>query len=103
MFESQSITTCHYLGLCSKLYEEDLNSQPSKAGGRGQGRNKEKGSHTPKRAESEPPTDNLLKWREAVSKTMSASQLAVCVNQLDRCLAWERSATKVVSRVTTLD
>ena len=81
--------------MCSKLYEEDLNSQP-KSSGRGQGRNKDKTVQTPRHADSEPPTDSLLQWREAVSMAASASQLAVCVNQLDRCLAWERSTTKVV-------
>ena len=44
------------------------------------------------------PTPKLVRWREAVVRVTSASQLAVCVNVLDRCIAWEKSATKVVRK-----
>ena len=39
----------------------------------------------------------LLKWRDAVSSSTSSSQLGVCMNQLERCIAWEKSPMKVVS------
>lgn len=39
----------------------------------------------------------LLKWRNAVSSASSSSQLGVCMNQLERCIAWEKSPMKVVS------
>ena len=38
----------------------------------------------------------LTKWRQAISAATSSSQLAVCVNQLERCIAWEKSPMKVV-------
>ena len=51
----------------------------------------------PRLSANSPPTPELEKWRGAVVKVTSASQLAVCVAVLDRCIAWEKSATKVVS------
>ena len=39
----------------------------------------------------------LLRWRNAVSTATSSSQLGVCMNQLERCIAWEKSPMKVVS------
>ena len=47
------------------------------------------------------PTPKLVRWQEAVVNVTSASQLAVCVNVLDRCIAWEKSATKVVRKEST--
>ena len=45
----------------------------------------------------------LAKWRQAVSAATSSSQLAVCVNQLEKCIAWEKSPMKVVCTCTCTD
>ncbi len=45
----------------------------------------------------EPPSDKLMMWRQAVGMVSSASQLAVCVSELEMCVAWEKSNTIVVS------
>ena len=39
----------------------------------------------------------LSQWRQAVSMATSASQLSVCMAQLERSIAWEKSLLKVVS------
>lgn len=46
-----------------------------------------------------PPPDPvaLTKWKTAIVQATSSSQLAVCINQLERCIAWEKSPMKVVS------
>ena len=36
-------------------------------------------------------------WRRALSEVSSAAQLALCLQQLHRSIAWERSIMKVVS------
>ena len=36
-------------------------------------------------------------WRDAVSTASSAAQVTLCCNQLDQCIAWEKSIMKVVS------
>ena len=77
-----------------KLYEEDEANQPTKPG-RGQ-KGRDRTGPAPRHAHSEEATEALLQWRRAVTMATSASQMAVSVNELDRCLAWERSATKVV-------
>ena len=43
-------------------------------------------------------------WRKALTEVRSAAQLAMCIQQLQKSIAWERSIMKVVSRVfpTTL-
>ena len=43
------------------------------------------------------PSDKLLSWRRAVGVVSSASQLAVCMSELEVCIAWEKSNTIVVS------
>lgn len=37
-------------------------------------------------------------WRKALSEVRSAAQLAMCIQQLQKSIAWERSIMKVVSR-----
>ena len=44
----------------------------------------------------EEPTDYLINWQGAVSMVTSASQLAVLAGQLNSCVAWENSPSKVV-------
>ena len=44
----------------------------------------------------------LTKWRQAIGAATSSSQLAVCVNQLERCIAWEKSPMKVVCTCTCI-
>lgn len=36
-------------------------------------------------------------WRKALSEVRSAAQLAMCIQQLQKSIAWERSIMKVVS------
>ncbi len=43
------------------------------------------------------PSDELLKWRNAVEAATSASQLAVCLSQLECCICWEKSRSVGVS------
>lgn len=38
-------------------------------------------------------------WRKALSEVRSSSQLAMCLQQLQKSIAWERSIMKVVSDV----
>ncbi len=45
------------------------------------------------------PSDKLLSWRKAVGVVSSASQLAVCMSELEMCIAWEKSNTIVVSSI----
>ena len=47
------------------------------------------------------PSENLLSWRRAVVNAKSASQLAVCMSELEVCVAWEKSNYIVVSFVYT--
>lgn len=35
-------------------------------------------------------------WRKAVGEVRSAAQLALCIQQLQKSIAWERSIMKVV-------
>lgn len=39
----------------------------------------------------------LKVWRKALSEVRSAAQLAMCIQQLQKSIAWERSIMKVVS------
>lgn len=43
-------------------------------------------------------TPALKIWRNAVVTSQSASQLAMCLNMLYDCVAWEKSIMKVVSK-----
>jgi hypothetical protein len=47
----------------------------------------------------EEPTEDLINWQGAVSMVTSASQLAVLASQLDSCIAWEKSPSKVFCQV----
>ena len=38
----------------------------------------------------------LLHWRQAVSSATSASQIWVCLQQLESSIAWEKSVMRVV-------
>lgn len=38
-------------------------------------------------------------WRKALTEVRSSSQLAMCLQQLQKSIAWERSIMKVVSDV----
>ena len=49
-----------------------------------------------RRSSSEQITDGLKLWRKTVSECTSAAQLAMCVNMLRECIAWEKSIMKVV-------
>lgn len=40
-------------------------------------------------------------WRKALSEVRSAAQLAMCIQQLQKSIAWERSIMKVVSSRST--
>lgn len=41
-------------------------------------------------------------WRKALTEVRSAAQLAMCIQQLQKSIAWERSIMKVVSREDAL-
>ena len=47
--------------------------------------------------EEEEATTQLLRWRGAVARAASAAQLNLCLVQLHKCIAWEKSIMKVVS------
>jgi len=39
----------------------------------------------------------LRVWRKALSEARSAAQVALCIQQLQKSIAWEKSIMKVVS------
>lgn len=39
----------------------------------------------------------LRVWRRALSEARSAAQVALCIQQLQKSIAWEKSIMKVVS------
>lgn len=39
----------------------------------------------------------MAQWKQAVAMATSSSQLSVCMVQLERSIAWEKSLLKVVS------
>lgn len=85
----------------SKIYAEENAKEPTKSrgGGGGRGRNRECPTIMARR-EAPPielPCEALLMWRRAVERATSASQLAVCMNQLETCVSWEKSNAVVVS------
>ena len=82
-----------YHATCSKVYAEEQEKDHSKSKRRDR-------SNLAIRRDSAPlelPTEKLLRWRRAVKDAMSASQLALCMCELERCVAWEKSSTIVVS------
>ncbi len=86
----------------SKVYaEENKTKESSKPRGRwGRG---DTTAHTSHR-EAPPielPCEGLQMWRTAVERATSASQLAVCMSQLERCITWEKSSSVVVSQSET--
>ena len=40
----------------------------------------------------------MSRWRRAVADCSSASQLYICINMVDRSVAWDKSIMKAVSR-----
>lgn len=48
-------------------------------------------------------TSRLRTWRQALDRCRSAPQLCLCLLQLEKAIAWERSVTKVVRCLTTWD
>ena len=59
------------------------------------------GGREDKESSSPPPEPvALTKWKTSAVEATSSSQLAVCVNQLERCIAWEKSPMKVVCTCT---
>ena len=45
----------------------------------------------------------LERWRRAVTESRTAAQLALCLTQLERCIAWERSIMKVYCEICNCD
>lgn len=43
-------------------------------------------------------TPRMRTWRQALDRCRSASQLSLCLMQLEKAIAWERSVIKVVSK-----
>lgn len=77
----------------SKVYAEEQEKDHSKSKRRDRSNLAIRRDSTP----LELPTEKLLRWRRAVKDAMSASQLALCMCELERCIAWEKSGTIVVS------
>ena len=77
----------------SKLYSEEQGQNHSKS------KRRDRSNLSARRdtAGLELPTEKLLRWRKAVNDATSASQLAMCMCELERCVAWEKSSTVVVS------
>lgn len=44
----------------------------------------------------------LLVWREAVSKTETAAQLAMCTYMLETAVAWDKSIMKAVRTMISI-
>lgn len=42
-------------------------------------------------------TSRLRTWRQALDRCRSAPQVSLCLLQLEKAIAWERSVTRVVS------
>ena len=76
----------------SKVYAEEQEKDHSKSKRRDRSNLAIRRDSTP----LELPTERLLRWRRAVKDAMSASQLALCMCELERCIAWEKSSTIVV-------
>ncbi|XP_022258103.1 bromodomain adjacent to zinc finger domain protein 2B-like, partial [Limulus polyphemus] len=51
-------------------------------------------AHLMMESEDEEPSRGLLRWRAAVKKCRSADQLAMCLNMLEACIAWDKSITR---------
>ncbi len=82
----------------SKTYAEENTKETSKSRGGGRG-GRVTASNTSHR-EAPPielPCEGLQMWRTAVERATSASQLAVCMSQLERSITWEKSSSVVVS------
>lgn len=47
-------------------------------------------------------TSRLRTWRQALDRCRSAPQLCLCLLQLEKAIAWERSVTKVVGNSISL-
>lgn len=85
------ISNCTY----RKLYAEE--KEKTKDSKSRQKRDKHLLAAKPDPLHPEPPSDKLLSWQRAVGMVSSASQLAVCMSELEMCVAWEKSNTIVVS------
>ena len=48
-------------------------------------------------------TIQLNRWRKAVNDATSASQLSICIEQLDNCIAWDKSIMKVICQICNYD
>ena len=48
-------------------------------------------------------TIQLTRWRKAVKEATSASQLSICIEQLDSCIAWDKSIMKVICQICNYD
>lgn len=85
--------------LRDKKYISNTPPPPQRSSGRG--RPPKDPEPTPSSAPptQEEPTEELLVWQGAVTMVTSASQLAVLASQLNNCVAWEKSPTKVFCQV----
>jgi hypothetical protein len=48
-------------------------------------------------------TIQLIRWRKAVAESTSSSQLSICIDQLDNCIAWDKSIMKVICQICNYD
>ncbi|CAF0760101.1 unnamed protein product [Didymodactylos carnosus] len=45
----------------------------------------------------------LERWRRTINETRTPAQLALCLSQLERCIAWEKSIMKVICQICNSD
>ncbi|CAF4339177.1 unnamed protein product, partial [Rotaria magnacalcarata] len=45
----------------------------------------------------------LERWRRTVNESRTPAQLALCLTQLERCIAWERSIMRVYCEICNSD
>ncbi|CAF0727334.1 unnamed protein product [Didymodactylos carnosus] len=45
----------------------------------------------------------LERWRRTINESRTPAQLALCLSQLERCIAWEKSIMKVICQICNSD
>ena len=86
---------------CHRKYISHSPPPPLRSSGRGRPPKEPEATPTSDPPTQEEPTEELLNWQGAIAMVTSASQLAVLASQLNSCVAWEKSPTKVVSSLHT--
>lgn len=58
---------------------------------------------SPSSSRSDEVPQQLERWRRAIYESRTPAQLALCLTQLERCIAWERSITRVFCEICNSD